>query len=277
MKTVLLAIAGCAWAMNGFADPQIASWFTMDSSKFAQIYRTDAEKVSGRPETTWSNGRNVQNQPAFCGVQEILSSADWIYVRSTGLGSQVMGPWLNGRFPNLPIDQHFIFAIPRHPAPRNTGGFNPLRQRSDYSWTACACSTRTMRFPIPTKMAATPIRARSITIVRRSHLESGRVRERAADLRRRAGPSAAMGHLSLPLRTHRVARYLWRAITWITMPRRKRTARERRRTGETFARFSAGCTMVIRCMDRAELIPDPTNPASGVRRNGFRLCFAGWK
>ncbi len=126
MKTVYLAVVVGALAANGYADPQIASWFTMDSGKFAQIYRTDAEKASGWPGTTWSNGRNVQSQPAFCGVQEILSSADWIYVRSTGLGSQVMGPWLNGRFPNLPTDQHFIFAIPRHPKEQTGGDFNPL-------------------------------------------------------------------------------------------------------------------------------------------------------
>jgi len=107
-------------------DPQITSWFTADSSKFAQIYRTDAEKAAGQTETTWSNGRNVQSQPAYCGVQEVLSSANWVYVRSTGLGSQTMGPWLNGRFPNLPTDQHLIFAMPRHPVVQTTMRFNPL-------------------------------------------------------------------------------------------------------------------------------------------------------
>lgn len=112
--------------MNAFADPQISSWFVTDSRKVAQIYRTDAEKASGHAEVTWSNGRNVQREPAYCGVQEIVSSANWIYVRSTGLGSQVMGPWLNGRFPNLPTDQHFIFAIPRHPTVQTGDDFNPL-------------------------------------------------------------------------------------------------------------------------------------------------------
>ncbi|HLX68991.1 MAG TPA: hypothetical protein VKV04_05115, partial [Verrucomicrobiae bacterium] len=87
MKTVCLAIFACALALNGFADPQISSWFVTDSGKVAQIYRTDTEKASGRTETTWSNGRNVQSRPAYCGVQEIVSSANWIYVRSTGLGS----------------------------------------------------------------------------------------------------------------------------------------------------------------------------------------------
>lgn len=126
MKRVYFTIFGCALAVNALADPQITSWFVTDSGRVAQIYRTDAEKASGRTETTWSNGRNVQSQPAYCGVQEIVSSANWIYVLSTGLGSQVMGPWLNGRFPNLPTDQHFIFAIPRNPTVQTGNGFNPL-------------------------------------------------------------------------------------------------------------------------------------------------------
>lgn len=113
---------------NGFADPQLTSWFTLDSGKFAQIYRTPAEKSADKPVTTWSNGRNSQPQPAYCGVQAILSSSNWIYIRSTGLGSQIMGPWQNGRFPNLPIDQHFIFAIPRHPAVQTGNRFNRLNE-----------------------------------------------------------------------------------------------------------------------------------------------------
>ena len=75
---------------------------------------------------TWSNGRNNQSRPAYSGVQEILSSSNWIYVRSTGLGSHIMGPWQNGWFPNLPIDQHFIYAFPRHPQPQTGHRFNHL-------------------------------------------------------------------------------------------------------------------------------------------------------
>jgi hypothetical protein len=120
---MFVVFKACAVAAT---DPQITSWFTLDSGKFAQIYRNDDAKLSGQTQTTWSNGRNSQAQPAYCGVQEILSSSNWIYVRSTGLGSQVMGPWLNGHFPNLPTDQHFIFAIPRHPKVQTTYRFNPL-------------------------------------------------------------------------------------------------------------------------------------------------------
>jgi hypothetical protein len=126
MKTFIRLLIFAAFKTYAASDPQITSWFTVDSDKFAQIYRTDAEKFSSQAETTWSNGRNTQSQPAFCGVQEILSSANWLYVRSTGLGSQIMGPWQNGRFPNLPTDQHFIFAIPRHPTVQTGNRFNPL-------------------------------------------------------------------------------------------------------------------------------------------------------
>jgi hypothetical protein len=121
MKTLLIASSFVVFVASASADPQITSWFTLDSGQYAQIYRTDADKFSGRAETTWSNGRQSQWQPAFNGVQEILSSSNWVYIRSTGLGSQVMGPWYNDTqrrflFPNLPTDQHFIIAIPRHPA-----------------------------------------------------------------------------------------------------------------------------------------------------------------
>jgi len=127
MKTflrILLFIAFKSYADSN--DPQITSWFTLDSGKYAQIYANNAAKASGQTETTWSNGRNTQSQPAYCGVQEILSSSNWIYIRSTGLGSQIMGPWLNGRFPNLPTDQHLIYAFPRHPAVQTAERFNPL-------------------------------------------------------------------------------------------------------------------------------------------------------
>ncbi len=126
MKLILCTAIVCGLAASSFADPQITSWFITNSGKVAQIYRTDAEKSSSRTEITWSNGRNIQSQPAYCGVQAIYSSSNWVYIRSTGLGSQIMGPWQNGRFPNLPTDQHFIFALCRHPVEQTTRNFNHL-------------------------------------------------------------------------------------------------------------------------------------------------------
>ena len=126
MKIISTSAILLALAASVFADPQITSWFTLESGKFAQIYRTVAEKNSGQTEMTWSNGRNTQSKPAYCGVQEIDSSTNWVYVHSTGLGSQIMGPWQNGWFPNLPTDQHYIFAIPRHPKVQLAREFNHL-------------------------------------------------------------------------------------------------------------------------------------------------------
>ena len=126
MKIFFISLSLVAATARAAADPQIASWFTLNSSKPAQIYPNNAAKNSGQPSTTWSNGRNTQAQPANCGVQEILSSSNWIYIRSTGLGSQIMGPWLNGNFPNLPVDQHFIYAFTRHPVEQQGNNFNHL-------------------------------------------------------------------------------------------------------------------------------------------------------
>jgi hypothetical protein len=126
MKKLFYAATFCALTANCSADPQLTSWFTASSGKTAQIYLSNADKASGKTATTWSNGRNTQSQPAYCGVQEILTSSNWVYIRSTGLGSQIMGPWLNGRFPNLPTDQHFIFAMCRHPVEQKGNNFNHL-------------------------------------------------------------------------------------------------------------------------------------------------------
>src|SRR5882762_1028124 len=126
MKTPFIAALPWLLCLSTFAAPEITSWYTVNSTKPAQIYRTEADKQSGQAVTTWSNERNTQALPANCGVQEILSSSNWVYIRSTGLGSQVMGPWLNGHFPNLPTDQHFIYAFSRHPTVQTTHNFNHL-------------------------------------------------------------------------------------------------------------------------------------------------------
>ena len=132
----LLAVL-TTWALFGdsakvlAADPELNSWFVINSGKPAQIYRTTYDKEHDQTVTTWSNGRLAQCQPVLCGVQQILSSPDWIYIRSTGLGSQVMGPWYidpQGRipFPNLPTDQHYLFRLPRHPVVQAASGWNHL-------------------------------------------------------------------------------------------------------------------------------------------------------
>lgn len=99
-------------------DSRTNSWFTAYSGKYARIYTNDAMKSAGTTLTNWGNGSQTQSPAAYCGIQEVYSSADWIYVRSTGLASYNMGPWyLNSArtqpFPNLPVNQKLLFRFPR--------------------------------------------------------------------------------------------------------------------------------------------------------------------
>jgi YHYH protein len=94
-------------------DPRTNSWFTAYSGQYARIFTNNTMKAAGNTLTTWSNGSQTQSAPAYCGVQEVDSSADWVYVFSTGLAGYNMGPWQNGAFPNLPVNQKLLYRFPR--------------------------------------------------------------------------------------------------------------------------------------------------------------------
>jgi len=94
-------------------DPRTNSWLTTYSGQYARIFTNNTMKTTGTTLTTWSNGSQTQSAPAYCGVQEIDSSADWVYVFSTGLAGYSMGPWQNGAFPNLPVNQKLLYRFPR--------------------------------------------------------------------------------------------------------------------------------------------------------------------
>jgi hypothetical protein len=103
------------------ADPQLDSWFTTYSGIYARIYQTTADEAAGNSVTTWSRGQGTQSVPVYAGIREIASSANWVYIRSSGLASYVMGPWyLNAAktqlFPNDPANTHALYRIPRNPA-----------------------------------------------------------------------------------------------------------------------------------------------------------------
>jgi len=107
-------------ATNLLADPRTNSWFTVNAGKYARIYTNDISRTNGFSKTTWTNGTTIQTLPAYCGVQEIYSSSNWVYIRSTGLGSFVMGPWYldtnhTQPFPNWPVNQKTMYRIPRSP------------------------------------------------------------------------------------------------------------------------------------------------------------------
>jgi hypothetical protein len=102
------------------ADPRVDSWFTQNSGQYARIYRTTADESAGTSVTTWTRGQGTQSLPVYAGVREIYSSADWVYIRSSGLASYVMGPWyLNAAktqlFPNYPANTRVLYRIPRQP------------------------------------------------------------------------------------------------------------------------------------------------------------------
>ena len=103
-----------AFAATGtLVDARTNCWLTTYSGKYARIWTNSAMETAGNTLTNWSNGANTQSSPAYCGVQEVYSSTNWVYVRSTGLASYIMGPWMNGNFPNLPVNQKVLFRFPR--------------------------------------------------------------------------------------------------------------------------------------------------------------------
>ena len=113
---VIAMLTGLLSTVVSFAadiDPRTNSWFTTYSGQYARIYTNDAMKTAGATLTTWSNGSETQSAPAYCGVQEVDSSSNWVYVFSTGLAGYNMGPWQNGAFPNLPVNQKLLYRFPR--------------------------------------------------------------------------------------------------------------------------------------------------------------------
>ena len=103
-------------------------------SKYARIYASDVNKTNG---ASTDYVVNRQHHPGIAGllpkVQEIYSSSNWVYIRSSGLGSHVMGPWyLNAAhtqaFPNYPTNQHALYRLSRQPS----GGHHQDRQQWRY-------------------------------------------------------------------------------------------------------------------------------------------------
>lgn len=60
------------------ADPQLTSWVTGYSTKYARIYTSDANKLAGVTATTWSNNSQMnplnQSLPAYAGIQKLVVS-----------------------------------------------------------------------------------------------------------------------------------------------------------------------------------------------------------
>lgn len=107
-------------AITVHADPQLSSWYTTDSGQYARLYQDTSAESAGTKSITWSRGSGTQSSPTYAGVSEILYSASWVYIRTTGLASHVMGPWYldsskTQNFPNFPSNTATIYRIPRTP------------------------------------------------------------------------------------------------------------------------------------------------------------------
>jgi hypothetical protein len=115
-RSVLFFAAICGViGTNAFADPQLTSWYTINSGEYARVYTTTNTRNSGVSTTTWTG----QNLPSYADVAEVLSSANWVYIKYPDLASYTMGPWLTPQgtqFMFWPTNQHGIAKFPRHPS-----------------------------------------------------------------------------------------------------------------------------------------------------------------
>lgn len=114
---------------ESLAEPRLQNWITEESGAYARIYETLTDETSRAAVTTWNRGQGVQTLPTYAGVSQVAYSDEFVYVRASGLGFHVMGPWyLDGGpwntegssygtqlFGNLPSNIARLYRIPRTP------------------------------------------------------------------------------------------------------------------------------------------------------------------
>ncbi|MDP6858425.1 MAG: YHYH protein [Verrucomicrobiales bacterium] len=106
------------------SEPQLTSWYTEKTGKYARIFTSKGTEASNTSAITWSRGQGIQNSPTYAGIHEIYDSDDWVYIKTTGLGFHVMGPWyLNEaktrNFPNFPSNTATTYRVPKIPSSYN--------------------------------------------------------------------------------------------------------------------------------------------------------------
>lgn len=111
----------CLLVTSHAAEPLLDSWQTSGTRRYARIYETDAARLSGTAGTTWSRMGTGQATPSYAGVIQVSYSANWVYLRTTGLGTHVMGPWYGNEahtmpFPSFPGNMGALYRFPRNPA-----------------------------------------------------------------------------------------------------------------------------------------------------------------
>lgn len=118
-RSLFLALLSSSLHADNLAQ-NLASWHTDRAGTYARIFETDLAETNGSSVTTWSRGQGIQAEPTYAGVHEVSYDNSSIYIRTTGLGTHIMGPWyLNeartNLFPNYPANQAIIYQIPRDP------------------------------------------------------------------------------------------------------------------------------------------------------------------
>ncbi len=104
------------------ADPLVTSWNIGISGRYARLYGTDADEAAGNYVTTWNRGQGVQAMPTYAGISEVAITEANVYVRTSGLGGHIMGPWYgnpqrSNLFGNWPANRALLYRIPRDPGP----------------------------------------------------------------------------------------------------------------------------------------------------------------
>ncbi|MDB6024039.1 MAG: hypothetical protein JWM68_262 [Verrucomicrobiales bacterium] len=128
LMSVCTAIAALFFASpvsRADVDPRTNSWITSSAGQYARLYTNATAQAAGNAVTTWTfssiSGTPVtgsQTNPVYSGVQEITSSTNWVYIRSSALPASPIGP-LVAYAPAamlLPYNQKAFFRIPRTPA-----------------------------------------------------------------------------------------------------------------------------------------------------------------
>lgn len=111
MKKLLLGIAflACAALLSAQTNPVIISW----------LINTDGLK--GR-HYVQGNSTPIQDN-VLANVQSVQYSANWVYVKATGIPAYITGPFLDGN-PSIAQPQSGFFKMPLNPVP-NTGNPTP--------------------------------------------------------------------------------------------------------------------------------------------------------
>ncbi|MFL2859514.1 MAG: YHYH protein [Pontiellaceae bacterium] len=115
--TIFLCVQFC---ITIFAEPLLSSWFMEGSSTYAELFASADDENNHNEVHTWDHGAGTQLIPTYSGVNEVSYSDNWVYIRTTGLGHHIMGPWYRNEadtqiFGNFPANIAAIYRFPRIP------------------------------------------------------------------------------------------------------------------------------------------------------------------